>query len=73
MHKLYLGENAVDQSLVQGLQLGLETNESPSWKDMFEQTSVPAGIHMAATSTSLDKPMVPNLSQFTEVMSQYLL
>ncbi|XP_078156420.1 calmodulin-binding transcription activator 4-like isoform X2 [Carex rostrata] len=61
-----LGENAMDQSLVQGLQLGLETNESPSWKDMFEQTSVPSGIHMAATSTSLDKSMVPNLSQFTE-------
>ncbi|KAF3323637.1 calmodulin-binding transcription activator 4 [Carex littledalei] len=65
-----LGENAVDQSLVQGLQLGLETRGSPSWKDMFERTSVPADIHMAATSNSLDESMVSNSSQFTEASVQ---
>lgn len=62
----------MDQSLVQGLQLGLETRGSPSWKDMFERT-VPATIDMATTSNSLEKSVVPNSSQFTEVMSQYLL
>jgi hypothetical protein len=71
--KYYLGENAVDQSLVQGLQSELETRGSPSWKDMFERTSVPTSSDMAAASDSLDKSMVPNSTQFAEVMPQFLL
>ncbi|KAJ4814750.1 calmodulin-binding transcription activator [Rhynchospora pubera] len=61
----FVGENAVDESLVQGLQLGLETSASPSWKDMFE-LNAPAGINMDTTSNLLDKSTIPSSSQFTE-------